>query len=86
MVLTAPQPVLVIMSLSKGNTLAIKRRRSYIEPPDKGGIIQRADKIKGIRLTDQYKRLAFDDDDVCPLESYLILYLRIHLERFNLSK
>ena len=27
MVLTAPQPVLVIMSLSKGNASAIKRRR-----------------------------------------------------------
>ena len=29
-VLTAPQPVLVIMSLRKGNVLAIKRRSSYL--------------------------------------------------------
>ena len=29
MVFTAPQPVLVIMSLRKGNALAIKRRSSY---------------------------------------------------------
>ena len=41
-VLIAPQPVLVIMSLSKGNALTIKRRNSYSGPPDKGGIIQRA--------------------------------------------
>ena len=35
MVLTAPQPVLVIMSLGKTKTL-------HNEPSDKGGIIQRA--------------------------------------------
>ena len=44
MVLTAPQPVLVIMSFRKGNTLAIKRRSLffYDGPLDKGGITQRA--------------------------------------------
>ena len=30
MVLSAPQPVLVIMSLSKGNALALKMRSSYL--------------------------------------------------------
>ena len=41
MVITAPQPVLVIKSVGKGNALAIKRRSSYqyIGPP---GIIQKA--------------------------------------------
>ena len=44
MVLTVPQPVLVIICLSKGNALAIKRLIPYIYDghPDKGGIIQRA--------------------------------------------
>ena len=39
MVLTAPQPVLVKMSLSKGNALAIKSadHTLYSETPDKGG-------------------------------------------------
>ena len=38
MVLPAPQPVMVIMSLSKGNVFAIIHT-SYNGPPDKGGII-----------------------------------------------
>ena len=44
MVLTAPPPVLVIMSLSKENALAMKgaRHTLYNGPPDKGGMIQRA--------------------------------------------
>ena len=44
MVLTAPQPMLFIMSLSKKNALAIKGAAPtlYSGPPDKGGIIQRA--------------------------------------------
>ena len=44
MVLTAPQPVLVTMSLSKGNALTIEgvAHTLYNGPPDKGGIIQRA--------------------------------------------
>ena len=42
MALTAPQPVQVIMSLSKWNALVIKRRSSYIInwTPDKGVIIK----------------------------------------------
>ena len=47
MVLTVPQPVLVIMSLSKGNTFASAAHTLYSEPLDKGGIIQRYDMIKG---------------------------------------
>ena len=58
-------PVLVIISLSKGNALAIKSaaHTSYNGPPDKGGIIQRSGcliRYKGIRLTNHYKCLAFD--------------------------
>ena len=44
MVLTAPQPVLVIITLSRGNAIAIERRSSYLiqwTSPDRGGIIQR---------------------------------------------
>ena len=42
--LTAPEPVLVTMSLSKVNALAIKgaAHTLYNGPPDEGGIIQRA--------------------------------------------
>ena len=52
MVLTAPQPMVVNISLSKGNALAIKgtAHTLYNRPPDKVGIIQKAglsDKIKG---------------------------------------
>ena len=36
-----PQPVLVIITLSKGNSLAIKRPSSYSGHPDKGGILQK---------------------------------------------
>ena len=45
MVLTAPQPLLTLMSLSKGNVLAIKKAAAhtlYNGHPDKGDIIQRA--------------------------------------------
>ena len=44
MILTDPQPVLVIMRWSKGNALAKKgaAHTLYNGPPDKGGIIQRA--------------------------------------------
>ena len=45
MVLTAPQSMLVIMSLIKGNALAIKNAAHTLynnRLPDKGGIIQRA--------------------------------------------
>ena len=41
--LTDTQPVLVIMSLSKGNALTIEKRTGltfYSEPPDKVGLIQ----------------------------------------------
>ena len=43
---TAPQPVLVIMSLNKGNVIGIKKSAAhaitlYNEPPDKGDIIPR---------------------------------------------
>ena len=45
MVITDPQPVLVIMSLSKGNGLAIKKAKLahtlYNRLPDKSGIIKR---------------------------------------------
>ena len=50
-VLTAP-PVLVIITLSRGNAIAIKRRSSYLiqwTSPNRGGIIQRdgmVDKIQ----------------------------------------
>ena len=55
MVLTAPQPVLDIMSLSKGNALAIKRW--YNSKSWWHGCLLRE---KGIRLTDHFKSLAFD--------------------------
>ena len=48
-VLTYPQPVLVIMILSKGNALTIKELNG---PPDKSGIIQIADYL--------HKCLAFE--------------------------
>ena len=54
-VLTASQPVLVIISLGKGNALFIKKRIN--------GIIQRAGcliRYKGVRITDHYKCLDFD--------------------------
>ena len=63
MVLTASQPVLVIMRMSK----VYNSKRWF------------SDKIKkGIRLTDRYKCLSMysllhTKDDVCPFESYLIV-------------
>ena len=48
MVLTDSWPVLVTMSLSKGNALAIKKAQLIPFTIDKGGIIQR-DKIKGYK-------------------------------------
>ena len=54
-VLIATHPVPVILSLSKGNALAIKKRSSYLinGPPDKDGKNQRAGCMKAIRLTER---------------------------------
>jgi hypothetical protein len=85
MVLTAPQPVLVIMSLSKGNALAIKRRSSFLIQwtsrqrwyNSKGWL---SDKIKkGIRLTDLYKCLAFDMPLMMSAHLYLILFMYTYI-------
>ena len=58
-VLTAPQPVLVIMSSSKGNALAIKRRSSYLIPWNSrkrwyNSKSRLSDKIKGYNSNFQY--------------------------------
>ena len=64
-VITAPQPVIIIISLSKGNALAIKDSAYtfYNGTPQKGCVIQKywlSDEIRRYQTYGHFKCLAFD--------------------------